>query len=405
MHKKIFKENHIHIPYINSIYFGDSFTQNIPSLVSKNEAQLSSAIDAAKYELFCRNKFKKPVFDLYALFNPFNEAFRAFYPFIPHLKNTLKKGDYILDLSNRTGWTTSFLSAIFPEQIIISMWEGNTDLLGYNGLNYWFTNHQKTTNIQVVTGKLEQPLPFADNIIAMAFGFDVLHRQMRSVLLDELERVCQKEAIVFFPHVHVANAEPSPYFKRGGDLLHGKEYEAFYNNSNKKFSIYSEPELFKNSTNSLQLVKANANTTDYNCLIAIKPVGLDLDEKIQSFNYFDYFNLSQGQLILNHILEIDCQNKTQLSNSILKEDIEGLLINHPVYHDIVSKTIDYQLTETEAKICYWAKLNCSAEEICKKIGIEPMAFIDTIKSLEKLEILQILPLDPEHLRLQNFIST
>jgi acyl-coenzyme A synthetase/AMP-(fatty) acid ligase len=405
MLKIIFKKSHIHIPQINNIYFGESFTQNIPSLIAKNEAKLNALIDDEKYELFCRNKFKKPVFDLYALFNPFNEAFRAFYPFIPHLKNTLKKGDYILDLSNRTGWTTSFLSSIFPEQIIISMWEGNTDLLGYNGLNYWFANHKDISNIQVVTGKLEQPLPFADNTIAMAFGFDVLHRQMRSVLLDELERVCQKESLIFFPHVHLANSEPYPYFKRGGDLLHGKEYESFYENTHRKFSVYSEPKLFNKSRNSIEIVKADANTVDYNGLIVNSPASLNLDEKIQYFDYFDYFNLSQGRLILNHILEIDSQNKIQLKCGILEEDIARLLINHPVYNNLIAKVIDYQLNETEAKIIYWVKQNCSAAEIFEKIRVDSKSFIDAIKSLERLEILQILPLDSEHLRLQNFIST
>lgn len=401
----IFKTSNIHIPLISNIYFGDSYTQNIPSLISKNESKLNSLIDSEKYELFCKNKFKKPVFDLYALFNPFNEAFRAFYPFIPYLKNTLKKGDYILDLSNRTGWTTSFLSALFPEQIILSMWEGNTDVLGYNGLNYWFARNKETTNIRVVTGKLELPMPFANQTIAMAFGFDVLHRQMRSILLDELERICDADALIFFPHVHIANEEPFPYFKRGGDLLHGKEYESFYNNTDKKFNIYSEPELFKKSKNRLDVVKVNANTSDYNSLMVISSKSIDLDEKIQNFDYFNYFNLSQGQLILNHILEIDSQNKIQLCNNILKDEIEGLLTNHPVYKEIIIKVVDYQLTEIEASICYWAKLNYSAAEIYEKIGIDPMVFIDTTKSLEKLEILQILPLDPEHLRLQNFIST
>jgi acyl-coenzyme A synthetase/AMP-(fatty) acid ligase len=401
----VFKTSNVHIPLLNNIYFGDSFTQNIPTLVLKNESKINALIDLEKYEAFCRNKFKKPIVDLYALFNPFNEAFRAFYPFIAHLKNTLKKGDCILDLSNRTGWTTTFLSAMFPEQVIISMWEGNTDVLGYNGLAYWFANNTENTNIQVVTGKLELPLPFANHTIAMAFGFDVLHRQMRSTLLDELDRICQEEALVFFPHVHLANAEPIPYFKRGGDLLHGSDYESFYRNINKKFNIYSEPELFKKSKNKPDLVTANANTSDYNGLIVISPETIDLDEKIQDFDYFRYFDLLNGQLILNHVMEIDIQNKIQLSKGLLKDEIECLLINHPVYNEIVTEVVDYQVTESEAMIYYWAKLNYSAAEICQIMKMEPAVFIDTIKSLEKLEILQILPLNLEGLRLQNFIST
>jgi hypothetical protein len=86
-------------------------------------------INSEEYELFCRNKFRKPLF-FYALFNPFNEANKAFYPFIPYLKKIFKKGDIILDVWSRTGWST-LLAGLFPEQKII--WEGDTDALGYNG--------------------------------------------------------------------------------------------------------------------------------------------------------------------------------------------------------------------------------------------------------------------------------
>jgi hypothetical protein len=43
------------------------------------------------------------------LFNPFNEANKAFYPFIPYLKKIFKRGDIILDVWSRTGWSHCLL--------------------------------------------------------------------------------------------------------------------------------------------------------------------------------------------------------------------------------------------------------------------------------------------------------
>jgi hypothetical protein len=57
------------------------------------------------------------------LFNPFNEANKAFLYLI-------LKGDIILDV-----WSIEYITAcwIISEQKIISIWEGDTDALGYNG--------------------------------------------------------------------------------------------------------------------------------------------------------------------------------------------------------------------------------------------------------------------------------
>ena len=73
--------------------FYNESSLKIAKLSSKNQTKINEKINTESYELFCRNKFRKPLFDLYAMFNPFNEANKAFYPFIPYLKKQLKRGD------------------------------------------------------------------------------------------------------------------------------------------------------------------------------------------------------------------------------------------------------------------------------------------------------------------------
>ena len=67
---------------ISNLYFQLDTSQEL----TKQKSAIENHINNLTYELFCRNKFKKPFFDLYVLFSPFNEASRAFYPFINHLK-------------------------------------------------------------------------------------------------------------------------------------------------------------------------------------------------------------------------------------------------------------------------------------------------------------------------------
>ena len=81
----------INIPQVSNIRFFNEASLKISKLSSTNKIKLSEKISNKTYELFCRNKYRKPLFDLYAMYNPFNEANKAFYPFIPYLKKQLKK--------------------------------------------------------------------------------------------------------------------------------------------------------------------------------------------------------------------------------------------------------------------------------------------------------------------------
>jgi acyl-coenzyme A synthetase/AMP-(fatty) acid ligase len=395
------------IPQISNMSFFNESSLDIEKLTSEIEKKINTKINPEIYELFCRNKFRKPLFDLYALFNPFNEATKAFYSFIPYLKKHLKKGDVILDVWNRTGWSTSMLSGLFPEQTIISLWEGDTDVLGYNGFSYWFANNESCSNVKIQFCNLKDPLPFENKSIALVFGFDILHRQLKTNLVNELVRISNDDGLIVFPHVHLSNAEPIPFFNRCGDLIHGKDYEKFFkklNPYNKKGYVFSEPDLFHKSYKVKHEVKANPNTTDYNGLLAISNQNLDLEKELSYFNYFDYFSLKEGCLILNPIFEVDINNSVTIRTSSIETEIKNLLENHPVYNEKIKNTVGYSLSDTELIVLYWARKNRSCTFIQEQIKLDNRAFQILITKLQTLDVLQIFPLNSKHLRLQHYLA-
>lgn len=397
----------ISIPQVLNLHFFNESSLKISNLTSVNQTKINEKINTEKYELFCRNKYRKPIFDLYAMFNPFNEANKAFYPFIPYLKKQLKKGDIILDVWSRTGWSTSLLSGLFPEQKIISIWEGDTDVLGYNGFSYWFSNQNKPSNIEIYFCNLNEKLPFEDQSIAFVFGFDLLHRQLKSNLLPEILRVSKPNGLILFPHVHLANNDPFPYFNRGGDLIHGKDYHSFFDHLHplyKKGSVFSEPDLYRKSYDPKYIVKANPDTNDYNGLIAIHNYELQLENELSYYDYFDYFELSKGYVLINPLLEIDSSNKIVLRTSSIAQEIIILLENHPVYNSNLKNTIGYKLSNEELIVLYWARKNRSCGFIQEQLQLDVNTFKALITNLLKLDIIQVLPIDSRQLRLQNYLS-
>ena len=71
--------------------------------------------------------------------------------------------------------------------------------------------------------------------------------------------------------------------------------------------VFSEPDLFRKSLEGEIEIKANASTSDYNGLVAISPKIVNLNEVLKLFNYFDYFHLNIGYLLVNPLLEITAQ--------------------------------------------------------------------------------------------------
>src|SRR5262245_39432313 len=62
-------------------------------------------VDPQAYSRFVEQAWRRPVFEPYAAFAPFNEATRALYPLIQTLRAHLTPDDVIVDVWCRTGWT------------------------------------------------------------------------------------------------------------------------------------------------------------------------------------------------------------------------------------------------------------------------------------------------------------
>ena len=137
------------------------------------------------YQDFLREKVSRGHSDAYAAFQPFNESTRALYPFIPLLRECLQPGDIILDTWCRTGWSGELLAGLFPEQRIVSIWEGNSNVLGYRGFAFWLGQGRRPENLDILFTHPDHALPIADNAVRIVHGLDSLHRYRHASYIPE----------------------------------------------------------------------------------------------------------------------------------------------------------------------------------------------------------------------------
>lgn len=398
------------IPQFGNLFFfneGDIISAHELKHVEEKVSTLLNNDD--KYALFLQNKSRHPFYDIYACFQPFNEASKAVYPFLKKLQGTVRKGEAILNLWDRTGWMTNLLAGLFPENLIITTWEGNKDVLGYRGYHYWMKNNSK---INVVFCDLNKPLPIKSNSIAFAIGLDVLHRFDRSHLLDELTRIVKKDGAILFPHVHLSNSQPKDYFERGGILLHGTDYAAAFKqiafSSDWEGFIFSEPELF--TANDLLLSKtiriaSNPTSNDYNALIALLPKSWK-NESLSAFTINDIKNIGDCRILVNLLIDIDLHHQTAQVNPLhLNGKVGELLNRHPIYLNYIRQLENYALTETSVKIIYLAKQGITINEIAQLLEIEVEGIIQEVDLLQRKGLIAVLPISEDGIRLQYYLMS
>lgn len=383
-------------------------------LILEKAVEIARKIEEGEqqYEVFVRQKGRRPSYDIYAGFQPFNEAFKAFFPFIKLLKKRLKPGDLILNLWDRTGWTAVLLAGLFPEQRVINVWEGDREALGYKGFHFWYGG-QKTErdNVQFVFADLDQPLPYADDSVGLVVGFDALHRFDQANLLTELFRIVEADGAILFPHVHLSNAEPEPFFERGCRQLHGKVYDSFFQkmciNSGRKGYVFPEPEMFKLNELGKPLerpIQTFPDTHHYNAMIAFLPTAWELEEQLIPFRFDDHANWQECRVLINPLLDINLHQNEISQNPDLRAGRVGYLLErHPVY---LEKLVQYtKISDQESIILYWSERLLTVAEIALKTTIPLTEVRDCLQRLERLDVLQLVPITEDQLRLQYFSST
>src|SRR5690349_17600114 len=110
-------------PFVGHLHFANRKDLPLPD----QEKDLTDLVtylstNKNKYQQFLRKKRRHPSMDIYACFQPFNEAFKALYPFVDFIKKSLKDGDIVLNLWDRSGWTAHMLAGWFPRQQIVTVW-------------------------------------------------------------------------------------------------------------------------------------------------------------------------------------------------------------------------------------------------------------------------------------------
>jgi len=387
--------------------FFNEVSEDSDSRFADLQSMIEKKIDVEGYEMSCRNRFRHPIADMGAVFSPFDMGTKAFQTFVPYLKRHLKKGDVILDIANRTGWSTSMLAGFFPEQKVISLWEGDTGILGYSGIAYWFASEERATNIEVLFASLEKKLPFADKSVALIVGFDVMHRQLRSTMIDELARISTPDGLILFPHVPLGYAGRSTSIDEAAGILHIHEYETYFSRLDrvdKKVHVFSESDLVRNADDPGTGVTAVEGNGDRYVLVALCRSGIRLAEHTSVFDYFDHYPLSAGTLIPNPLLEVGGNNSVKSRTDSLANEIGKLLGEDADIARIINAAQSYALSDEELMVFYWASRARPVEFIMSKMGIEGNEMRALIDGLRKREILQIFPLQHTSVRLQHLLA-
>lgn len=396
------------IPIVNGIkYFTERDISYQENPFSNFERLNQSIVGKRKeYEDFMKQKISKGMVDPYSAFQPFNESSRSFYPFIEKLrKDVLKPGEVILDTWCRTGWTGYFLSALFPQQKVVSVWEGNKDVLGYQGFDYWFSPDKKPTNLEIAFVDMNQRLPIKDNAIRLVYGLDTLHRYNQATLVHELIRVTADDGVILLPHVHLTNSLPVPFFERGEKQLHGTEYDRFFKRllegKGKTSFVFSEPKLFE--VNTADTLTNTPNTEDYNALIGILPNNFK-EFELKPYQ-FEIEDLEQLFILRNPYMKIDlCRSLVQVDRTYLNGLVGKMLDRHSIYQEKMGAADGYRLTEIQTKIIYLSGHNYSFSEIANSLNIGKIEMFSELKELTHREIVHVLPSDISAMNLQAFHS-
>ncbi|WP_069470994.1 class I adenylate-forming enzyme family protein [Candidatus Marithrix sp. Canyon 246] len=350
-------------------------------------------------------KQEKSVFDSYAAFQPFNESTRALFPLLKDIAQQIKPKVPILDLWGRTGWSGELLASLFPDNPIFMVWEGNKNVLGYHGYCYWLK--KRSSNLHVIFLDIEKGLPFKDNFFGLIHGLDTFHRYSHSPLIGECLRVAKKSAALVFPHIHLTNSEPSPYFDRGCIQYHGNHYRKYLDRIlkpiNRKSYLLSEQHLFE--LKNVEEAQDDPDMSHYNALLYIAPVGQD---KLYLYpSRWARIDIKpSSHFLINPLLDVDLNSSNvKISSSNLAGHCQYLLSRHPLYYNYISKHFPYQLSDRERQVLFCLQQGLSLGETSSKCQID---FDETAKyalSLQERDIGFISSVSDAMFDLQNFYST
>ena len=360
--------------------------------------------NSSDYQRYIDLKYSREMLDVYAAMQPFNESTRSIYPCLSKLKGSFKPNEIIIETWSRTGWYALILSALFPEQHILALWEGNNSVLGYRGYGYWFSEGKRPKNLNIIFASPNQQLPFKHNLAKMIVAHDILHRRELEVYSDELLRVIHPDGVILAPHVHLSNSEPKPYFERGGILRHGVTYSQHYNSliadNNRQCLVLSEQELLNYQDN--RLLEDASDREHYNGFLAIaKKAWLQQNFNNEIEQSIDNF----ARLIPNPLLEINpISGSINLKPSGLSNRVRYYLDRHPNYAKIIQSSLVKKLDTNCIKLLIAAEQGGTIIDLARVLGWSVLHTKHITNRLREDEIIAILPIDNSAIDLQGFYT-
>lgn len=360
--------------------------------------------DKLVYEDYIHLKYTKNILEVYAALQPFNESTRAIYPFLSKLKDSLQPNDIIIETWSRTGWYALLLSALFPEQQVFALWEGNNSVLGYGGYSYWFNPDKKPKNLNIIFVSPHSKLPFKNNIAKLIVAYDILHRRELEFYGDDLLRVSHPDGVILAPHVHLSNSEPKPYFERGGTLRHGNTYSNYYDqlitNTNRQCFVLSEQELFNHQDNTP--LKSCPEGSSYNGFLAISRKSW-LEESFT--NEIEKNQTQHARLIPNPLLEVNPISRSiRLKPQGLGGRIRYYLDRHPCYNEKIRSVLGNKLEIDWIKLLIVAAKDGTVLDHAVRLDWSIVYTQKILNLLQKNELLAVLPLSELAINLQGFYS-
>ena len=358
---------------------------------------------SADYLSFMHRRHVRRIPDRYAAFQPFNESTRAFYALLALAREHLQPGDRILDTWGRTGWSGEMLAAAFPQQHVISVWEGNFDVLGYMGYAHWLPAGQRAPNHDIIFVPPGSPMPFRDQQFALIHGLDSLHRYAPATFAGDMLRIARRDAPIVFPHVHMANSQPSPYFERGGTILHGRRYQERFDaaqaRGQRQALVLSEVTMFEGKG----CLQSEPDTSHYNGLVALVPPAwtgaalrqADLDIATPS-----------SRAVVNALLRIDSLNGCAVPDAdALGGLMQDLLLRHPCYAQRLARLGQQQLNSEQLQILFQLGQLRTLDEVARRLRLPVAQVAQQARRLVQTELLQLAPISGAMARLQSYYAS
>ena len=391
----------INIPVVQGfVLFTEARQGGDARMLSGLCAQLTPS---AEYLSFMHRRHVRRIPDRYAAFQPFNESTRAFYALLDLIREQLQPGDLILDTWGRTGWSGEMLAAAFPQQHVISVWEGNFDVLGYMGYTHWLPAGQRAPNHDIIFLPSGSPMPFRDGTFALIHGLDSLHRYAPLTFASDMLRIARSDAPIIFPHVHMANSQPMPYFERGGNILHGRCYQQRFDAAQargaRKTLVMSEVTLF----DAKGQLHGEPETAHYNGVVALVPPAwegaplrqADLD-----------LALPASRAIINALLRLDSLNGCAVPDTdALGGLMQDLLLRHPCYAERLARLGQQPLSAEQLQILFQLGQLRTLEQVAQRLHLPVEYVCQQAKNMVDMELLQMAPLSGAMARLQSYYAS